>query len=251
MLFLVPDEPDAGDAGQESSSISAPKGKDGKDFPKFESLKVELDLDDAPFLEEEEKPPPPPAPEPKAPEPPKPEPAPEPRKSFFARKKKLVIGAAGLLLLLLCGGGAALFFLGGGDDEGTQGTVALDIENVIIVQVNGTHTDIPDYAMPSAHVVELDPFIVPHTGSEGEVRFFRFVLALPLEEAIQVQEVEARLVELRGALYYYLSNRNVHFNISEEEYQSFKQDLVSVINEHISVKKITEVYILESLVTGE
>ena len=240
MLFLVPDEPDASSPPVQTSSGS-------KEPSQQDALKVELDLDDAPFLEDiEEKKPPPKEPPPKAPEP-QPAPQPDKKPGFFARKKKLIIIAAAALVLLLAAGGAALFFLGGGDKDPAP---VLPDENVIIVQVNGTQPVMPELSVP-AHLVEMDAFIVPHVGSEGEVRFFRFVLALPLEEAIQVQEVEARLVEVRGALYYYLSNRSLQFNTTEEDYATFKQDLVSVINEHLSAKKITDVYILESLVTGE
>ena len=246
MLFLVPDEPDA-------NAPSAKNGAGDKDFSQLESLKVELDLDDAPFLDEEETlpPPPPEQPAPKTPEPEQAEPEASPQQSFFVRKKKLIIIAAAGVLLLLVAGVAALFFLGGGEEDATAVIEEVPNENVIIVQVNGTQDTLADIPAPYAHLVELEPFIVPHMGSEGEVRFFRFVLALPLDEAIQVQEVEARLVELRGALYYYLSNRSLQFNTTEEEYLSFKQDLVSVMNEHLSAKKITDVYILESLVTGE
>lgn len=260
MFFMVPIDPSEGSSDAEDlddllkdlgdlddkDSEGSSEGSDSSDEVS-EAMKVELDLDDAPFLQEEE--------EEEEEKEEKQETKKEEKKtesdegeeekgSFFARKKKLIIIALGVLLLIGLGLGVFLFFFTGDEEEEVESPSK---PRVVVIpseepSTNGT--------LPFSSVVDLDPFIVPQEGSEGEVRFLRCSLSLPIDDPAQEQEINGRKLEVRDAVYYYLANRPLTFLRTEDEYQSLKEDLIRVLNEHISVKKINDVYIQEYVVTG-
>lgn len=245
MLFLVPDsdQPPASESGPDSTSRS--KEQDGFAVSEDQqaNLKVELDLDDAPFLSEPDE---------------EEEPAEEEStaiedeedlsldaeedapKGLFANKKKLILLAAALLLILGGAAGAFFFFFGG---EGAE-PEPIEKKRVVVITTPQEAENVPLQA------VELKPFIVPSKGSEGEVRLLHCTLNIPFDDPVQGQEMNVRLLEIRNAIYYYLVNKPLSHLSSEEEATLLKQDLVNVVNELLTVKKITDIYIQEYVVTA-
>lgn len=249
MLFLVPDA-DAADAtaAPASAQEKAPPGRPA-------GFKVELDLDDAPFLEEE--PPAPEEPEP-APEeqqvapPPAPSEAPPTLKDklglllarFLANKKRLIIaGGSGALLLVAA---IVINVVFSGEKEPPAPAPA-EPRRVTVPAERPPE----EPAGPAPVMVSFDPFLVERRGPEGEIRFLRIQFSIPVTEEDQglFTNLVGKRVTIRDAVYYYLANKPLTFLQDRKTQEAIKSDIISVINEHISPSKVKELYLEDYLVT--
>ena len=229
MLFIVSDDPPTGNAAPGRSP----------------SVKVELDIEDAPFLQEQE--------EQKAPvkEPERPAPPPPPVEekkqsalqaklaALLGNKKRLALIGGGLLLILLAPIGITLIF-GGKDTQQPADPVRR------IVPDEPPRDDAPP---GPKFLFKSDLFLIERRGSEGEIRFLRCRFSIPTENPVLYGELRAKNIAVRDAIYYYLNNKPVVFLSDDMHTEVLKNDLISVINEHISSEKIQELYIEEYLVT--
>ncbi len=208
--------------------------------------KVDLDLDDAPFLEEPEEEkteesaakPAAPAPPPKALEE---APAPGKLKALLANKKKLAIVCAALALLLIVLPLGLLFVFGGEKPPPPHTPERITVSGV------PKREDAPPgptflYRMPS--------FFVERRGSEGELRFLHCAFAIPTENSALFIELGSKDIAVRDAVYYYLRNKPLTFLADQNSREMLKQDLLSVINEQVSSEKVTEFLFEEYFVTG-
>ena len=204
------------------------------------SVKVELDIEDAPFLQEaEEKPPPPKAPEP-APSPPAEEKKPSRFATLLANKKRLALIAGGVLLLLLAPIAISLL-LGGEKPAPVPETPVQTVQK----------GDPPRQDAPAGpkFLFKGEPFLIERRGSEGELRFLRCRFSIPTDNPVLYAELQAKNIAVRDAIYYYLNNKPLTFLSDNAHTLVLKTDLISVINEHISAEKIQELYIEEYLVS--
>lgn len=232
---LFPDEPQAPTAGTAQSS------------PQMRGAKVELDIDDAPFLGEKEEAKPVAAPQNEAPPAPKAQPVePKTLKSVFlskllADKKKLaaVIGACVVLFVILP---VSIMLLMGGE----KAPPAPPVERVV-VSGEPQRDDAP--AGPS-FLFRLGSFFIERQGSEGELRFLRASFAVPTENPGLFIELGVKELAVRDAIYYYLRNKPLTFLVDKDSKEDLKQDLLSVINEQVSAEQVTEIFVEEYLVTG-
>ncbi len=188
--------------------------------------KVQLDIDDAPFLreEEEEKPAPPPAPLPDVSLPAKPE-----KKS---NKKLLIIAGAGLLLLALAGA-AAFFFLGGSSTPPPPAPEA----PVIIVPSTP-----PPAAAKLEYTIKLDPFRVPLVDAAGKRHFLVASFVLATEDGILHQEMADKIVTLRDAIYYYLANKDYEFLSNALNNEQIRSDLLGGVNNYLVQGELKSLY---------
>lgn len=209
------------------------------------AFKVELDIDDAPFLEEE--PEPEPEPEPVAPAPEK---APakkteektEKKPSFIKRfidklrsdKKLLFLTVGGLAILLVVP--PVLFFLLSGEDAPPPPPPP-PVQQAPVEKVE------PVRAEPSEHLFPMEPFLVERKGSEGEIRFLRCAFTIVTGEQRIQQEMTLKKIVLRDAIYYYLHNKPLTFLLDNDTTSTIKVDLISVINEHLTLGKIDDLLI--------
>lgn len=230
MLFIVPDD-------------SPAEGASGK----TPSVKVELDIEDAPFLQEPEEPKPP------AKEPEKPAPvelaAPAAKgpsafklklAALLANKKRLAIIGGGLLILLLAPIAITMFLHKKPAPPPPQEPVRK------IVPDEPPRENTP--AGPK-FLFKGEPFLIERRGSEGEIRFLRCRFSIPTDNPSLYAELHAKNIAVRDAIYYYLNNKPVTFLSDSTQSEVLKKDLISVINEHLSADKIQELYIEEYLVT--
>ncbi len=225
MLFLVPDD--------------SPPGK-------APSVKVELDIEDAPFLQEAEEAKP--KPKPKEPEKPAQAPADAKPKSglklklaaLLANKKRLAIIGGGLLLILLAPIAITMFLNKAPAPPPPQEPVRK------LVPEEPPRENTP--AGPK-FLFKLDQFFIERRGSEGEIRFLRCRFTIPTENPNLYAELQMKNIAVRDAIYYYLNNKPVTFLSDSTQTEVLKKDLISVINEHVSAEKIQELYIEEYLVT--
>lgn len=183
--------------------------------------KVELDLDDALFLDvDEEEPKPEPAAEPAPPPPP--QPAPEPAKRPLW-KRPLVLAMVGGLLLFLLGGVAAYFLLP------RQATAP--------PPPPPPKEDKPKKpAKPekpiTLHTIPFEPFFVEYD-QDGTKRFLvcRFSVS-GIPDALE-WEIRRKKIILRDAVYYYLHNKGLAFLNDPKNADKLKEDLLAVMNQYL------------------
>lgn len=200
------------------------------DAGEFESLagrKVQLDIDDAPFLlDPEDEPAPPPA-ETDLNLPAETAEAPPPRK----KKRIFLLGA--LLLLALAGGVAAWLFL----RSGGPGTPPPDQPPVIVVP---SHPEVP--AGPTEMTTRLEPFWVPVTDAEGRQRFLVATFVLGTDNGLVHQEIEDKLITLRDAIYYYLCNKDYAFLLDADNAEAIRADILNTINNYTVQGEVNSLY---------
>ncbi len=239
MLFIVPD----------ADERPAAPGNGPAEPGKAPSFKVELDLDDAPFLEEplEEKKAAAPEPE-TAPVPVKAEEKPKKANKFKillerlkAKKKKLILAGGAACILLVAGIAAnTLLFSEKAPPPEETGPKRVTIK---------TEPE-PETPPEPVYLVTWDPFLVERHGSEGELRFLYCQFSTPTKDPVLQAEILAKRIVLRDAIYYYLRNKPLTFLTDASKQTALKEDLISVINEHVSSAKISELYFEEYVVRG-
>ncbi len=226
MLFIVPDANSKEDG-------SAPGG-----------IKVELDLDDAPFLQEDE-------PEPQA------EPEPESEKIELPsaegdkkdsdkpagnRKKRLIFaGAAAVVLAIVAV--VVNMFLFGGEEKPTAPSAPEPVYEV----VSTTPPKEEPVKPPYAHLVQWETFQVEQRGEDGGIRFVTCKIAIPAADDAQYMELMAKRIVLRDAVYYFLRNRPPEILSTKEKNLALRADIVGVLNGHLSAT-VKDVYIEEYVV---
>lgn len=186
--------------------------------------KVELDLDDAPFLREPEEKPLPPverrstAPAPVVQEAPR-------------SKKKLIIGGVGLLVVLAAVAVWWFFF------RVPPVVVEPPKPEVIVVK--------PPEAAPMErdYVYELEPFWVPVKDEKGNTNFLVCRFSTIAKSEMVSKEVEKQLMTVRDAMYYYLRNKSLEFLLAAANRETIKKDLTSVVNSYLTLGQIEDVLV--------
>lgn len=252
--LLGPDMPDAPDVDPaHSSPFADPLPPDGNGQP--DQRKVELDIDDAPFLREKE--------ErelslPRMAEPALPEAATQEKEGedeegrglpgFLRRlsghSKRLALAGGAVCLILL----APLVFLlvRGGEPAGQPAEA---------VQAQKAEPSLPAAPTPplqsARYVVQGSPYLVPLRGSEGEIRFLRLSYTLATGNTRLFAELRQKNIPIRDAVYQYLSKKHLPVSGGEEQMKLLRSDLIHVINQQISADKLDELNFEEYLVTGK
>ncbi|WP_028574811.1 flagellar basal body-associated FliL family protein [Desulfonatronovibrio hydrogenovorans] len=202
--------------------------------------KVELDLDDAPFLEEEEE----------FQEPSHQEPLEEdteslsvseeqPREPGWKNRKNLTI--AGIVLLILVALAVVLLFISSGKPPPPPSGEQHD--QVI-------RDDVPGPEPPEEifeEVVNLKPFMVElREGENIQFLFARF--SLPAKSEQMAGEIRDKTIIIRDAVYYYLRNKETIFLKDKDNSDAIKKDLLSVINQYLGTGRLEDILIEEYLV---
>jgi flagellar FliL protein len=204
------------------------------DLPKA-LQKVDLDLDDAPFLEDE----------PEEPAPTETEEAasitvPTEEAKPSKKKRYIIIGVAAALVLA----GAAFFLL--------KKKPAPPIEQAAPPATEDTLPPAPPEPTPEPPkpeiVMNLDPFLIELTDKQGNTHFLtvRFS-AVTLEPAVEL-EFKRNTIVVRDAVYYYLKNKSMDFLTDKNNADLLKKDVLSVINQFIGVQPLDNLLIEDFLV---
>lgn len=226
-----------------------PDEKNGGDAAKA-GQKVELDLDDAPFLDDEPEPEPEPEKEPEK-EPEESESAIDdtPPQSFLQRllanKKKLIMaGGAGVALILVAV--VVNIFLFSGDPKPPPPP---PVEAPAVqTEVQVVPPKKPDEAVPPPRfLLQFDRFWVEMKDTEGASRFLTLRFCIPTEKEILFVEMNAKMLILRDAIFYYLRSESAISLSDEKKADAFKSDIMTVINEHVGSGKVSEILIQEYL----
>lgn len=188
--------------------------------------KVELDLEDAPFLNEE----------PEAEEKTKTEEdqgnpdnkeKTEDGKKPDKKKKFIIIGAIAAVLLLVIGGAAGYLLMS--DDE--------ILPNIIVV----ANPEVQ--APPKAFELKLDPFVIQCIDSNGKIHFVKgsFILSTVHEDVFF--EISNNQKVLRDAMYYYLEIQDPEILLDSANHQIIKNGLFETVNKYVMNGSIDHLYI--------
>ena len=235
MLFIVPDDSPLNDAGPDSTGAEtlfddAPADEGA---PAPSGGKVELDLDDAPFLMDDEEPEAEPGPQPEAESLPADAAALPPAKKRLnvkaLLKDKRVLAGAGSALILL---GVAAFFLFSSPSEEPPPPEP---------EPQTTEEAPKEPAKPTEYYIRWEPFWVEFTDSEGNVRFLvcRFA-GMTTNETLKM-EAEAKQLVLRDTIYYYLTHKDKEFLGNTANAEALKRDILAVVNQYLSSGQIDQV----------
>lgn len=196
--------------------------------------KVELDLDGAPFLQEEA----PPAAL-AAPKKERAEAGKEPEKKPAKSRKKLLLILGPLLLLGLAAAAYFLFFSGKKDERD------LPPEATVITVPS---TPFAGAAPADQFIIDTPPFWVELKDQAGEARLLRVTIRIPTEHNDNVMEFNAKKLIIRDALFYYLTNKDYAFLSDNRNLDVIKRDMTSIINEYLTTEKIKEVLLADFII---
>ena len=211
------------------------------DLPKA-LQKVDLDLDDAPFLEDE------PEEAPPAPETPTTgeEQAAVDAAAKPSRKKKFLI--LGLAVLLLLGGAAAAYFLFLKKPAAPPPPVETPHEEPAPPPVMPPPPP-PEPPAPKPEIVlTMDPFLIELTDPKGRSRFLTIRFSAATTEHSAELEFKRNTIVVRDAVYYYLKNKSLEFLTDKGNADALKKDVLSVINQFIGSQPLDNLIIEDYLV---
>jgi len=208
------------------------------DLPKA-LQKVDLDLDDAPFLEDEK----PAASAPKESAEPAAETA-RPEGAPSASKKKLLFLIAGLVILL-AGGTAAYFLL-------HKPAAPPPVETSPEPAQEPAPTPPPPPPEPPKPkpeiVMPMEPFLVEMTDAKGVTRFLTIRFTAVTQTPAVELEFKRNIIVLRDAVYYYLKNKSMEFLTDKNNTDTLKKDVLSVINQFMGPQPLDNLLIEDYLV---
>ena len=230
------------DAEEINADLDDVNDEEEKKAPSKAEQKVELDLDDAPFLEEEV--------EEEKEEEEKAEPETEEDKEeevkeeqeiedLKSKRKKIILLGATVGILIV----AALIvflFLKGEKKEPSKQEKKIPEKKVEVKEK-------PPSPKPKMIQLTLRPFWVDYPVENGH-RYLHIVLILSYEESRLNWELTRKRIVIRDALYYYLKNKKIDFFLKKENIPVLKKDILSIINQYLVYGRIKEIYLKDYLV---
>ena len=203
------------------------------DFASQASQKVQLDIDDAPFLMDFEEAPLP-ATQEDAPLPSLDVEEEKPKKIWQKRPFQIAVGGGFLLLLLLAAG--LYFWLNRPPEVPVQEIPP----TVVVVPSQQTLAGTSDFLFP------MEPFMVEQR-DETTVRFLKASFTLVSGNSQLVDEAKSKLLILRDAIFYYLRNKTHEYLIDPINAMTIKQDLLDIVNGYL-VKAKAEDLLIENYI---
>lgn len=229
MVLLAADDPD--ESLEEQDDAGRPKAQLDDSETSRAARKVDLDLDDAPFLEDDEDEEevieeadetPPSLDEAKPRKERKPPPA-------WLTNRWVLIGAGSAILLA----GLAFFLLSGDKVPVSEEPAPEPAAEEVAAPEPPPEPEIPE-EVAKDHLVKLDPFVVEQTDESGEIRFLEVRLVFTTPNEALAGSLVRNTPTVRYALYYYLRNKDLTFLTDETNSEALKQELLSVVNQYMA-----------------
>ncbi len=202
--------------------------------------KVELDLDDAPFLEDE---PEPEAPDPEIPTAPPPSEEAAPPPIPLWKRKKIVLSGAGVLLLVIVLG--TWFFV----------LRPTPVEPPPVVEEPAPEPPAPpvpaepeEPPIPPEVPLTLPPFLVEKTDDKGTAHLVTIKIKILYREERLGKELELKNFSLRDGLYYNLKNKTLKELTDKNNAEPLREELRGVVNNYLNSGQIETVLFDELLV---
>ena len=222
MVLLVPD--DSEDVTEEVSAEASgqPKAQLDDSEASKATQKVDLDLDDAPFLEDEED-------EEEIIPDEEEEETPlleEPSKSSgvdFKKllKNKLFLISLGVILLLLI----VIIILLLREPEAPPPPPPPPVEEP--AKEEEAVVEQPEI------IIRLDPFLIEQRDKDDKIRFLEVRVAVSTMEDGLARQFKQETYTVRNALYYYLKNKDLQFLSDRENSDKLKKEMLAIINQYM------------------
>jgi len=208
------------------------------DLPKA-LQKVDLDLDDAPFLEDEAEEPAETAVSEETP----PFPGAAEEAKPPSKKRFLLIGGA--VLLLLAAGAATFFFL----KKPAPAPVVEEAPPPVEAPLVPEPAPPPEPPAPQREIImTMEPFLIELTDQKGRTRFLTIRFTAVTQEPAVELEFKRNIIVVRDAVYYYLKNKSLEFLTDKNNTDNLKKDVLSVINQFIGAQPLDNLLIEDYLV---
>lgn len=245
MLFALPaDPPSAPEAAQGGDALSVQElMKDKKEYDAM--AKVELDLEDAPFLEEEKAPAPPPEKDAAAADKVTSldDPGQDDKKKAGVLKKLLRPRIAiPVFALIAVAVGAAVFFLQ------KEEAAPPPPPRIQTDTTNDAESVAPQPEEPTEFIISFEPFWVEQTDGNGDTRFLIFKFSASTDEEKVKWEADQKTLLLRDAVFYYLRHKNLTFLSDTDNAAVMKRDLLGILNGQLSIGRLDDLHIESYLV---
>ncbi len=214
--------------------------------------KVELDLDDAPFLEEELEEEKSKAAEPEEKTEEKTEEAkPEPAggktgllDKLKERKKLVMLAGAGLLVVIAAAVGVALM-LGGRTQDAPppppQEEKAPPPKPPVVVVVDNAPKEAP--AQAPLYTINWEPFLVEVKDNEGGIHLLDVKFTFTTDDNPVYVEMDNKTRIMRDSVFYFMRNRSYDLLIDSSKLQDFKDGVAKVLNDNINNGELKTVLI--------
>lgn len=195
--------------------------------------KVELDLDDAPFLEEEEE-------EIFEEAEQEQESVQDPEQAVQKKaalkpwlNRKIMLAALALFLILLA---VFLFFLL--RDKKTPPEEK---------EIADTMPEYVEMEVPFEEIIHLNAFMV-ELQDQDSIQFLQARFSLPAKNEELAVEIKNKKMPIRDGIYYYLRNQESVFLRHRDNTDKIRKDLLAVINQHLSTGNIDDILLEEYVV---
>jgi flagellar FliL protein len=202
-----------------------------EEFAAKAGSKVELDIDDAPFLVDDE-PSPVDKPAEQTPPPPSDGQNEEARLAVLRRRKRIILGCAILAVLALAGGAVWFFAL----REAPEGEPARSSTVVVVPSPESL-------AGPTVLLLTFEPFWVPQKDEQGNEHFLSISFSSETTDERLLKEVTDKKLTLRDAVYYYLRNKPHEYVMDSDNLLIVKQDLLDIINGYLLQGKLEDLFV--------
>ncbi len=205
------------------------------DYNEKAKEKVQLDIEDAPFLEEPE--------EEEPEEETTTESAEEPEEKPKKSKKKLLILAGGATALLSVLVVVGYFLFSSNPEEALPTPEELEAqalaENTYVVVLGGDGA--PPPPTPPVFTENLEPFWVQLTTPTGGTIFLVSTFTLTTEIETLARELKSVLADVRDSIYYYLRTKDYNFLTDFKNFPAIKEEMLQLVNRELSAGEYTEV----------
>lgn len=251
LLLALEDEAEGASADAKSKAMLDTSSIQGQETSRA-NQKVELDLDDAPFLDEDEEEEDAAASaaaeafaeeqaEELAISPPK-------KETFLTRlfkdKRLIRLGLLALLLALLAL--VTVKFILPNLEFKSEETV--EVKPLELPEKEPEPPPPPEEPEAQEYTIGLAPFWIEKVDDKGQVRFLHIKFAFTSLSPALEQEVTIKSMLLRDAIYYYLKNKEFAFLADTKNMETLKTDLVSVLNQYLGNDQLETIYVEKYLV---
>jgi len=223
MVLLVPDDSEdvtedvSVDASEESGQ---PKAQLDDSEASRATQKVDLDLDDAPFLEDEEE-------EEEIIEEEEEE-TPlletEEKRSFDFKAlltNKFVLIGSGIILILI----VIIIILLLREPEAPPPPPPVEtVQPEVVPEIVEEDPEI---------LIRLDPFLIEQRDKENQIRFLEARIVVSTTDDGLARQFKQETYAVRNALYYYLKNKDLEFLSDKENSDKLKRELLAIINQYM------------------
>lgn len=241
MVLLVPDDvEDVTDevADESSENGEQPKAQLDDSEASKATQKVDLDLDDAPFLEDEDEEEEIPLEEDETPL--FDESDDEPGFDFKALlRNKLFLAALGVILLLI----VVIVILLLREPEAPPPPPPAPVEKTT------PETTEPEAVEETPEIlIRLDPFLIEQRDEENVIRFLEVRVVVSTEDDGLARQFKQETYAVRNALFYYLKNKDLEFLSDKDNSEKLKSELLAIINQYMGFGQFDTLFFEQYLV---